>query len=111
MVGYTILRIVVGADFFGAVAGLDLPAALGGQGGLLLFHFHFVEAGAEDAHGLGAIFNLRFFVLLGDDQAAGNVGDAHGGISGVDGLAAGTGGAESVDAQVLGFDFDVDVVG
>src|SRR3984893_4634516 len=111
VIGHAILRIVVGANFFGTVAGLDLSAALGGQRGLLLFHFLFVEAGAKDAHGLGAIFDLRFFVLLGDDQAAGNVGNAHGGVGRVHGLAAGTGGAEGVDAQVLGFDFDVDVVG
>src|SRR5208282_3217403 len=36
--------------------------------------------------------------------------DAHGGIGGVHGLAAGTGRAERVDAQVLGLDLDVDVV-
>src|SRR6267142_2165610 len=111
VIGYPVLRVIVGVDFFGAVAGLDLSAALGGQGGLLLFHFLFVEASAEHAHGFGAIFDLRFFVLLGDDQAAGNVGDAYGGVGGVHGLAAGTGGAESVDAQIFGFDFDVDVVG
>src|ERR1700719_1400484 len=111
VIGYAILRIVVGADFLGAVAGFDLSAALGGQGGLLFFHFLFIEAGAQDAHGFGAIFDLRFFVLLRDDQAAGNVRDAHGGVSGVHGLAAGTGGTEGVDSQVLGFDFDVDIVG
>src|SRR6266403_5131550 len=111
VIGYAILRIVVGANFLGAVAGFDLSAALGGQGGLLFFHFLFVEAGAENAHGFGAIFDLRFFVLLRDDEAAGNVRDAHGGVRGVHGLAAGTGRAEGVDAQVLGFDFDVDVVG
>ena len=37
--------------------------------------------------------------------------DAHGGVGGVDGLSAGTGRAEGIDAQILGFDFDVDVVG
>src|SRR6266852_8579175 len=111
VIGYSVLRVVVGADFFGAVAGFDLSAALGGQGGLLLFHFLFVEAGAKNAHSFGAIFDLGFFVLLGDDQAAGNVGDAHGGVGGVHGLSAGTGGAESVDAEIFGFDFDVDVVG
>src|SRR5882762_6707801 len=111
VIGYPVLRVVVGADFFGAVAGLDLSAALRGQGGLLLFHFLFVETGAKNAHGFGAIFDLRFFVLLGDDQATGNVRDAHGGIGGVHGLAAGTGGTEGVDAQIFGFDFDVDVVG
>ena len=71
MVGDAVLRVIVGADFFGAIAGFDLPSAFGADGGLLLFEFHFVEAGAENAHGLGAIFDLRFFVLLRDDEAAG----------------------------------------
>ena len=39
------------------------------------------------------------------------MGDAHGGVSGVDGLAAGAGGAEGVDANVFGFDLDVDLFG
>src|SRR5260370_25269523 len=111
VIGRAILRVVVGADFFGAIAGLDLAAALGGDGGLLFFLLHFVETGAENAHGLGAIFDLRFFILLRDDQAAGNVRDTHCGIGGVGGLAAGTGRTKGVDAQVFGFDFDVDFVG
>src|ERR1700676_504533 len=111
MVGDAILGIVVGADFFGAVAGFDLAAAFGANGGLLFFELHFIEAGAKDAHGLGAVFDLRFFVLLRDDEPRRQVGDAHGGIRGVDRLAAGAGRAESVDAQILGFDFDIDFVG
>ncbi len=39
------------------------------------------------------------------------VGDADGGVGGVDGLSAGAGGAEGVDAEVLGFDLDVDLFG
>ena len=31
VVGHAILRKIVGADFFGAVAGLDLAAAFGGK--------------------------------------------------------------------------------
>ena len=111
VIGDAVLRIIVRANFLGAVTGFDLAAALGADGGLLLFEFHFVETRAQDAHGLGAIFDLRFFVLLRDDQAAGNVRDAHGGVGGVDGLAAGAGRAEGVDAQILGFDLDVDFVG
>src|SRR6266403_339594 len=111
VIGDAILREIVSADFFGAVAGFDLAAALGGKSRLALLLFLLVEAGAENAHGFGAILDLRFFVLLRDDQAAGNVRDTHGGVGGVHGLAAGTGGTEGVDAQILGFDFDVDVVG
>ena len=68
VIGDAVLRKIVGADFFGAVAGLDLAAALGGEELVLLFLLHFVEAGAKDAHGFGAILDLRFLVLLRDDQ-------------------------------------------
>src|SRR6266851_5425124 len=111
VIGYAILRVVVGADLFRAVAGFDLAATLGGDGGLLFLLLHFVETGAENTHGLGAILDLRFFVLLRDDQAAGNVRDTHCRVRGVHGLAAGAGRAKGIDAQVFGFDFDVDVVG
>src|ERR1700733_11233329 len=99
-----VLREIVSADFLGAVAGLDLAAALGGDQGVLLFLLLLVEAGAQDAHGLGAIFDLRFFVLLRDDQARRNVRDAYGRISRVHGLPARAGGAKRVDAQILGLD-------
>src|SRR6267154_1673502 len=89
VIGDAVLREIVSADFFGAVAGFDLTAALGGEGGLALLLFLLVEAGAKNAHGFGAILDLRFFVLLGNDQAAGNVRDAHGGIGRVGGLGAG----------------------
>ncbi len=45
MIGDAVLRIIVGADFFRAIASLDLAFALGAEGGLLLFDFHFIEAG------------------------------------------------------------------
>src|SRR5579859_307496 len=111
MVGDAVLGIVVGADFFGAVAGFDLATALGADGGLLFFEFHLVEAGTKDAHGFCTIFDLGFFILLRDDEPRRQVGDAHSRVRGVDGLTAGAGRAESVDAQILGFDFDVDFVG
>src|SRR5207244_2148177 len=48
---------------------------------------------------------------LRNDQARRQMGDAHGGIGGVHRLAAGAGGAESVDAQIFRLDLDVDFVG
>ena len=59
----------------------------------------------------GPIFDLRFFILLGDYQSRGDVCDAHGGIGRVHGLSARSRGTEGVDAQILGFDLDVDIVG
>src|SRR5437667_7483405 len=111
VIGDAVLRDIVGADFLGAVAGLDLPAAFGGESGLALFLLLLVQARAENAHGFGAILDLRFFVLLGNDEYTRNVRDAHGGVCGVDGLAAGAGRTERVDTQILGFDFDINFVG
>ena len=71
MVGDAILRKVVGADFFGAIAGFDLPAPLGGDLVVLLLLLDFVKARAKHAHGFGAVLDLRFLVLLRDHQAAG----------------------------------------
>src|SRR5882724_2606715 len=99
VIGDAVLREIVGADFFGAVAGFDLAAALGGKSGLALLLLLLVQASAENAHGFGAILDLRFLVLLRNDEAAGNVRDAHGGIRRVDGLAAGAGRAEGVNAS------------
>src|SRR5205085_8739489 len=84
------------------VFGLFLVDALG---------LNLVQTGAKNAHSLFAIFDLRFFVLATDDRVRGQMGNADGGVSSVDGLAAGAGGAESVDAEVLGLDFDVDLFG
>src|SRR3984893_9826147 len=111
VIGNGILRKVVGANLFRAVTGFDLAATLGADGGLLLFELQFVQARAKDAHSLGAVFDLRLFVLLRNNQTAGDVRDAHRGIRGIHGLAAGTRGTERVDAQILRFDFDVNVVG
>src|SRR5580700_11462680 len=88
MVGHAVLRIIVGTDLFGAVPCFDLSAALRKNGGLLLFEFHFIQARTQDAHGLATVLDLRFFVLLRDDEAARNVRYTHGGVRGIDRLAA-----------------------
>src|SRR5450631_1107881 len=69
--------------------------------GALLVELEFVEAGLEHIHRGGAVLDLRALVLAGDDEAARDVGDAHGGVGGVDALAARTAGAVDVDADVL----------
>jgi len=59
VIGDAILRVVVGADFFGAVAGFDLAAALGGQGDAA-FPF-LVRRGVRGERAcFGAIFDLDF---------------------------------------------------
>jgi len=107
VVGESVLGEVVGANFFGAVTRADHGFTLGGFG-FGFFALLFVEEfGAEHFHGGGAVFVLGAFVLTLDDYAGGNVGDADGGVGGVDVLAAGSGGAIGVDSEVFGFDFDV----
>src|SRR6185312_16185263 len=54
------------------------------------------------------VLDLRLLVLATDDCVRGKVRDADRGVSRVDGLATGAGGAEGVDAEIFVFDLDVD---
>src|SRR5882762_1400311 len=111
VVGDAVLREVVGADLFTAVARADHGFAFLRQSFLLPLHFDFVEAGTQDSHAFFAVLDLRLFVLAADDRVGGDVRDAHGGIGRVHRLSTGAGGAKGVDAQVFRFDFDVDIFG
>src|SRR5882724_2991353 len=73
MIRYAILRKVVGANFFAAVAGLDLGAALLGESRLLLLHFDFIEPGTQHAHTFFAVLNLRLLVLAAHDRVGRDV--------------------------------------
>src|SRR6185503_3749720 len=77
---------VVGADLLGPLAGADLAAAILGDRVLLLAQLDLVEAGAQHFHRLRLVLDLRLLVLLRDDDAAWQVGDADRGIRGVDAL-------------------------
>ena len=61
----------------------------------------FVKPGAQHVPSRGAVLVLGALRLAGDDDAGGNVGEAHGAIGLVDVLAAGAGRAISVGAHVL----------
>ena len=78
---------------------------------LLLLAFHFEQARAQHAQRFGAVLDLRFLVLAGNHDAGRQVRDAHGGIRGVDGLAARAGRAERVNADFLRFNMDFNLVG
>src|SRR5579859_3897091 len=45
VIRHAVLRGIVRADFFGAVASSNLPTAFRADGGLLFFEFHFVKTG------------------------------------------------------------------
>ena len=73
--------------------------------------FHVVEAGAQQAHGTGAVLVLRALVLHEDHHAARQMRDADGGLGLVDVLAARALGAHRVDLEVRLVDVDVDLLG
>ena len=77
---------------------------------LLLLALELVEPGAEDAHRLLPVLELRLLVLHRDDDARRQVGDAHGRVGRVDALAAGPGRAVDVDLEVVLGDLDLDLL-
>ena len=83
------------------VGGVDL--------GLLVLKLNFIEPGAQHRPGGGAVLVLGTLALTGNDDAGGEMGDAHRAVGSVDVLAAGTGGAIGVDADILVRNFDLDV--
>src|SRR5215469_8711291 len=111
VVGDTVLGEVIGADFFAAVAATDHLLPFLRQRLLLLLHLDLIETRAQNAHGFFAVLDLRLFVLAAHHRVGGNVGNAYRGVGRVHGLAARSGGAEGVDANVFGIDFDVDFLG
>ena len=104
VVGDPVLREVVGADALGAVDGADLaaPRVAAVGGGLLRRGGQ--QARAQDPQRRTPCSAAGSSRSGSDDDAAGQVGDAHGGVGGVDALPARPGGAEDVDAQVVRVD-------
>src|SRR5208282_3443742 len=110
MVAQPVLGEIVGADFFRAVARLDLATPLGPDGLVLLFPFELKQPRPEHAHGLLAVLDLRLFILAGHDHPRGQMRDAHRRVRGVHGLPAGARGTEGVDANVFRLDLNFDLV-
>ena len=111
MIGHAVLGLVVGTDLLGTVAVADLALALGTELGLLLLEFHLVQTGAQHLHADLAVLDLGTLLLRLHHGVGGQVGDAHGGVGGVNALTARAGGAVGVDAQVGLVDLDVDLLG
>ena len=105
----TRLREVIRADTFTAVARTDLAAPFFRQFGIGLLLSLVEEAGFQDAQGLGTVFQLGPFILTFDDHPRRDMGHADGRTRLIDVLAAGTGGAEIVDADVVHVEVDFDV--
>ena len=90
VIGDAVLGKVVRAYLLAAVPTADHGLALFSQCFLLLLHLDFVEPGAQHAHALLAVLDLRFLVLATHDRVCWNVGDADGRISRVHRLPART---------------------
>ena len=88
-----------------------LLAALGGEHLGTLSLLLFEELGAQEAHRGLAVLELRALVLALDDDAGRHVRDADRRVGLVHVLAAGSGSAVGVDAQVVLVDLDLDLVG
>ncbi len=88
MVGDPVLLEVVCADLLTAPAAADLRFALDGHRRLLLVLGELQQAGAQHQHRPGPVLQLAALVLHGNDQSRRLVSDAHGGVGGVDALAA-----------------------
>src|SRR5271157_1319743 len=69
VIRHAVLREVVGADLFAAIAGAHHAAPLRAQRRLLFLELQLVKPRAQHTLGLGAVLDLRFFVLARDYQA------------------------------------------
>src|SRR5262249_2632585 len=104
------LREIVGSDLLATVAGAHHAAPLSADLFLLFLQLYFVKSRAQHALGFGAILDLRFLILAGDNQPRRQVRDAHSGVSRIDALSAWPRGTERVNADVLRIDLDLDFV-
>src|SRR5260370_32019347 len=101
MIGPAVLGKAVGATLFASVARTDHRLALLGQGLLLFFHLHLVEAGAQHTHAPLAIFALRPLVLAAGDRIGRQVGGTPGRVGFVDRFFPRFPRTGSIDARIL----------
>ena len=111
MVGHAVLREVVGADLLAAVAAAHLALALGVIFLVVCFLLLLQQAAAQNFQCLLFVFALAALVLALHHHTGGQVGHPDGGRRFVDVLAACAGGAESINAQVLGVQFQLHFFG
>src|SRR5256884_9903661 len=101
VVGDPSLRIVIGPDFFAAVARAHRRTTHFGQGLLLLRHLAVEQTGHQHFFRLGLVLQLRALILAGDyDRRTAvleRVGEAHRRVRGIDALPAVTAGTVDID--------------
>lgn len=102
VVGDSVLLEVVGPDLVASVDGGDLARSGAALALLLLAELLLGEPGPQDGEGLLLVLVLGALVLDADNDACREVDNAHGGLGGVDVLAAGAAGTHHVDAELVG---------
>src|SRR5690242_12974414 len=70
----------------------------------------FINTRAEDLHGRGTVLVLRPFILALGHDSCGKMGDANGGVGGVDVLSAAASGSVGIDLQLLFLNVDGNVI-
>ena len=111
VVGDTALREVVGAYLLRPVPGPDLGPAIPGDRLLLLTQLHVPQASAQHVHSVLPVLKLRPLFLGRDDEPCRDVRHAHGGGDLVHVLTSGAAGVVDIHADILGFDFDLQLIG
>jgi len=77
VIGDAVLRKIIGTDLLAAIARSHHAAPLGADRLLLFFELNLIKSRTQHALGLGAILDLRFFVLARHDQARRQMREAH----------------------------------
>ena len=107
MIGYPALREVIGSNTFRTIAPSDQGFARRRLLGLLLANLFVLDPRCQHRQRLRLVLVLGSVVLTFDDDTRRQMRNAHGGIGLVDVLAACTGGAEGIDAQLRRIEHDV----
>src|SRR5436305_2653048 len=115
VIGDARLRIVIGTNFFAAVARAYGRTTNFGQGLLLLRHLAVEQAGHQDLFRLGLVLELRALILAGhhDRRTAvlGRVREAHRRVRCIDALPAVSAGTVDIDLEPLGVDGHINLLG
>src|SRR2546430_6194055 len=115
VVGDPSLRIVIGTNFFAAVARAHGRTTNFGQGLLLLCHLAVEQAGHQHLFRFGLVLQLRALILAGDHDrrtaVLRGVGEAHRRVRGIDALPAVSAGTVDIDLEPLRIDGNIDLLG
>ena len=108
MLCHTSLGEVVGTDLLGTVSGTDLALSGLCLCVVLFCQLHLIQTGTQDFQGFILIFQLGFFILAGNHDTAGDMGQTDCGVGGIDTLAAVSGCTEHVKFAVIHIQVEVD---